>query len=245
MDVVDEFAFNLDGDLTVLQVGTDPELSFDYDESGRLKKITEKDGETVLSEYEYIYGPDEVRVGCDIDTDGNGNIDISRRFFSDGLVTYQVDNFTGDLEFAVVYAQDGFTPVFYITFANNLVDDVYYYISDHLSTPRALIDDTGVIVWQARYAPFGGIGDGSTPDFNAGDIGIDADPGITHPLRFPGQWDDGIEGIWYNHHRFYLSEYGMYGRRDPIPRVDGNMFSYAGGNPVMAVDPMGVAGVVP
>jgi len=35
----------------------------------------------------------------------------------------------------------------------------------------------------------------------------------------------------------------MYGRRDPIPRVDGNMFSYAGGNPVMAADPLGSFGM--
>ena len=156
-----------------------------------------------------------------------------------------MDGFTGELEFAIVFAQDGFTPVFYVTFENNLVADVFFYLNDHLSTPRALVDNTGTVVWRSRYAPFGSTGTNPFPDFEAGDIGIDTDPDndgtdIIQLLRFPGQWDDGIEGIWYNHHRFYLPEYGMYGRRDPIPRVDGNAFSYAGGNPVMSVDPLGL-----
>ncbi len=102
------------------------------------------------------------------------------------------------------------------------------------------------MVWKARYEPFGGPGvTDIPPDFFAGESGIDEDPDgdgidIDQPIRFPGQWDDGIPGVWYNHHRFYLLDYGIYNRRDPIPRIDGREYSYVAGNPVMWVDAWGL-----
>ncbi len=239
--VHDDFTFDNDGNLTALDLEVGDSLAFAYDSSRRLAQITDPVG----GKYQYLYGPDEVRVGRDIDETGDGTIDVSHRFFSDGLVTYQFDGFSGDLQFAIVYAPDGYTPVFYVTFVDNVIGEVYFFLNDHLSTPRALVDSDGVVVWKARYEPFGGTGDNQAPDFDGGEVGINKDPDndgteLHQPLRFPGQWDDGIPGIWYNHHRFYLPEYGMYGRRDPIPRVDGNAYSYVGGNPASAVDPWGL-----
>jgi hypothetical protein len=34
-------------------------------------------------------------------------------------------------------------------------DAVYYYINDHLGTPRIIIDETNNIVWRGDYQPFG------------------------------------------------------------------------------------------
>lgn len=71
---------------------------------------------------------------------------------------------------------------------------------------------------------------------------------ILHPpfalknnLTFPGQYFDIETGLHYNWHRYYDPQTGRYITADPIGLAGGlNLFLYAGGNPVNAVDPMGL-----
>jgi YD repeat-containing protein len=87
--------------------------------------------------------------------------------------------------------------------------DLKYLTTDHLGTPILATADTGALVWQGGFEPFGA-------DWNsAGAAGVF--------LRFPGQWVDGLwEGgrlsseLYYNVHRWYGWETGRYGRVDPI-----------------------------
>lgn len=124
--------------------------------------------------------------------------------------------------------------------------------NDHLSTPRALTDENGVVVWSARYEPFGGTGNTENPDITAGDVGIDANgdtlgPPLAQPIRFPGQWDDGVPGVWYNWHRSYSPQYGMYLQRDPMGYIAATAewpgFAYAGLSPIALFDATGLAWV--
>ena len=126
-------------------------------------------------------------------------------------------------------------PVMLVTFdANAAIDGTYFYHTDHLATPRALTAaDTGLVAWRAWYEPYGKMHE---------DCGVDGDEpcGLWQPVRFPGQWEDVDTGFYYNWHRFYLPEWGLYNREDPIFGVGAGLWGYGSGNPVVLMDPMGL-----
>ena len=102
-----------------------------------------------------------------------------------------------------------------------------YVHPDHLDRPVAMTTSGGpAIAWQAKYDPFGNV------------------VTITNPTvmtaRFPGQWFQIEDGLSYNWHRNYDPTLGRYSQADPLGFVDGpGVYNYAGGSPVMNVDPMG------
>ncbi|MDO4431657.1 MAG: RHS repeat-associated core domain-containing protein [Lonepinella koalarum] len=60
-------------------------------------------------------------------------------------------------------------------------------------------------------------------------------------MRFQGQFYDVETGLHYNRFRYYDSDVGMFSQRDPIGLLGGiNIFQYAD-NPVMWIDPFGLA----
>ena len=226
--VTETFTFDDDGNLeTVVDSAAGTELEFVYDSAGRVAEVS--DGDT---RQHYAYWPDERRARVETDDGDNGSIDDASLYFSDGLLTHVIDEATKELQRSYVFLPNGYTPVMMVTYVDNIVDKAYFYHNDHLSTPRAMTDESGAIVWQSKPAPFGELLATCDPDC-----------AIEQPIRFPGQWDDAVSGVWYNWHRFYLPGYGMYARRDPIRRLDGGEYNYVGGNPLSAADPWGLAWV--
>jgi RHS repeat-associated protein len=153
---------------------------------------------------------------------------------------------------AYVFMPDGYTPLLMMTFEvvdqNDAVSACYAYHNHHPSTPRAMTDDSGAVVWRASLAPFGQrIGACDTDQDGADD---DACP-VEQPLRFPGQWDDAGTGLYYNWHRYYVPGLGVYTRLDPLSvgslldglpgRTGGRSgYSYGRGSPGLLGDPAGL-----
>lgn len=106
----------------------------------------------------------------------------------------EVDAATGQTIRAYVWLED--RPLAYITGGQ-----VYYVHADHLGTPLALTDDTGAVVWRARYTPFGQATITGSVTFN---------------LRLPGQYFDAETGLHYNWHRYYDPAIGRYITSDPV-----------------------------
>jgi RHS repeat-associated protein len=110
---------------------------------------------------------------------------------------------------------------------------IYYVQTDHLDTPRVLLDRAGRQRWSWVAEPFGN----SAPVENPIGVGT-----VSLNLRMPGQYFDVESGLNYNWHRSYDAGVGRYTQSDPIGLEGGiNTYIYVGGNPVSKVDPMGLA----
>lgn len=119
--------------------------------------------------------------------------------------------------------------------------NVFYIESDHLGSPRMLIDsqrDVPVWGWSLLGEAFG-----------SGEIAGDLDgDGVEQSfnLRFPGQSDEPSSGLTYNYSRDYESLTGRYSQSDPIGLNGGtSTFLYADGNPIGLIDPYGLQGFRP
>lgn len=110
---------------------------------------------------------------------------------------------------------------------------VFYVQTDHINTPRVLLDRAGRQRWSWVAEPFGS----SAPVENP--IGLGA---VKLNLRMPGQYFDEESGLANNWHRSYDAGVGRYIQSDPIGLAGGiNTYAYALGNPVRNVDPRGLA----
>ncbi|HDJ1442417.1 TPA: RHS repeat-associated core domain-containing protein, partial [Serratia rubidaea] len=65
---------------------------------------------------------------------------------------------------------------------------------------------------------------------------------VANPLRFQGQYFDAETGLHYNRYRYYDPQTGSYISQDPIGLAGGgNPYAYVN-NPVVWIDPIGLAG---
>lgn len=106
-------------------------------------------------------------------------------------------------------------------------DTIHYYQCDHLGTPLELIDETGKVVWSAKYKAWGRV------------LRYDKRE-VEQPLRFQGQYEDEETGLYYNRHRYYDPDQARYITPDPIGLLGGlNSYQYAP-NTTGWIDPLGL-----
>ncbi len=106
---------------------------------------------------------------------------------------------------------------------------VYFIQTDHLDTPRIVVDRNDKRRWRWLAEPFGT----AAPETNPDGLGV-----FTQNLRFPGQYADVESGLFYNYFRDYDASAGRYSTSDPIGLGGGiNTFSYVESDPVNYVDP--------
>lgn len=113
---------------------------------------------------------------------------------------------------------------------------VLYIESDHLGSPRAVIDpQRDVAVW--RWSLLGEAFRDGSPDEDPDQDGV----AQRFDLRFPGQRADLSSGLTYNYFRDYDPRIGRYAESDPIGLDGGlNTYAYVGGSPVRFKDPFGL-----
>lgn len=111
---------------------------------------------------------------------------------------------------------------------------IYAIHTDHLDTPRVILDATDQVRWRWMGEPFG-----ASPAEEQPTTGQAA---LQQNLRFPGQQYEAFGGKHYNHFRDYDPTTGRYVQSDPIGLAGGiNTYAYVGGNPLSYSDPMGLA----
>jgi len=112
---------------------------------------------------------------------------------------------------------------------------LHYIETDHLNTPRALIDparNVAVWRWDLNGSAFGEHAANQDPDADG--------TAVTFNLRFPGQYLDAETGLHYNYFRDYEPGTGRYVESDPIG-LDGGIttFAYVNSDPAGSIDPTG------
>ncbi len=110
---------------------------------------------------------------------------------------------------------------------------LYYVNNNHLGTPQALTDETGLVVWSAQYDPFGKATLNEDPDGDGNSV--------TFNLRQPGQYEDVETGLYYNGFRTFGPKMGRYTSSDLIGLRGGlNTYAYVDNNPITRIDPTGL-----
>ena len=103
----------------------------------------------------------------------------------------------------------------------------YSIICDHLGTPQWMYDASGNKVWEGILDIYGRI---RTLQGNKSSL----------PFRYQGQYEDVETGLYYNRHRYYTPEEGMYISQDPIG-LNGGMALYGYvQDPNSWIDPSGL-----
>jgi RHS repeat-associated protein len=88
-------------------------------------------------------------------------------------------------------------------------------VTDHLGTPRAMFDGAGAEVWGTDVDAYG-------------DLRNLRGARAACPFRWPGQYEDGETGLYYNRWRYYAPATGEYVSRDPLNDLAGlRLDSYA------------------
>ncbi|EPD34177.1 hypothetical protein HMPREF9701_06200, partial [Delftia acidovorans CCUG 274B] len=108
---------------------------------------------------------------------------------------------------------------------------IHHYHCDHLGTPMALTDQRGLVTWAAKLDPWGNVLQEYNPQ------------GIHQAIRLPGQHHDRETGLYYNRHRYYDPVVGSYVNQDPIGLAGGVNKSIYAINPMISMDPLGLAPV--
>ena len=109
----------------------------------------------------------------------------------------------------------------------------YSYHYDATGNTVAMTDGSQAVVNRYAYTPYGRI------------VGKAETPGLTQPFQYVGQSGVMAEpnGFYYMRARYYDPEVGRFVSEDPIGFEGGdvNLYAYVGGNPVMGIDPFGLA----
>jgi RHS repeat-associated protein len=103
-----------------------------------------------------------------------------------------------------------------------------FYANDPIGTPEELVDGVGGVLASLDRRPWGP---------------TEAAEGAraSTPLRFQGQYADCETGLFYNRHRYYDPEAGLYLSPDPLGLEGGPRPYGYGVNPVRWIDPLGLA----
>jgi RHS repeat-associated protein len=113
----------------------------------------------------------------------------------------------------------------------------YYVETDHLGTPRQIIDKTSnaaVWKWDSLGNTFGTTLPNQSPSGGAA---------FVMNLRFPGQYYDAESGLNYNYFRDYEPNTGRYVESDLIGLKGGlSTYAYVRANPLVMTDPAGLEG---
>ena len=198
------------GDLRSKSMG-DQSVEYDYDVFGNLRRVTLEAGTTI----DYIVDGDSRRVGKKVD----GSL-VKGWLYQGRLNPVAELDGDGNVVSRFVYASRTHTPDYMIK------DGITYgLISDHLGSPRLVVDlSTGTLVQELRYDEFGR-------------ITLDTNPGF-QPFGFAGGLYDHQTGLVRFGARDYDAEIGRWTTPDPIGFSSGtmNLYTYAGANPVNFVD---------
>jgi RHS repeat-associated protein len=211
------YTYNAHGDLTSKTNGGQT-TSYDYDVQGNLIGVTLPNG----TEIGYLIDGQNRRIGKTV----NDTL-VQGWLYEDGLNPIAELDGTGTIVSRFVYASRINVPDYMIQ-----GDTTYRIISDHLGSPRLVINTaSGDIVQQMNHDAFGNVLQDSNPGFQ--------------PFGFAGGLYDPDTGLVRFGARDYDAEVGRWTAKDPILFAGGdmNLYGYTNSDPVNYIDVQGSAAI--
>lgn len=187
---------------------------YKYDNLGNLKSVNLSDGTKI----EYLIDGLNRRVGKKV----NGKITQGFMYYGGSRPVAELDE-SGRLVSRFVYSHDKYSPEYMIKNGKT-----YYIYSDHLGSPRKVIDvNDGSIIQRLEYDPFGQIVQDTNPGFQPFGFAGGLQDLDTHLIRFGARDYDPIIGRWT--------------ARDPLlfNGGDTNLYAYVKNDPINWTDPYG------
>jgi RHS repeat-associated protein len=205
-----------DGNQT-LKSGPDGDWHYRWNGHGMLREVERPDGIRVAFEYDPFARRTVKRT-----LSATGTIDREVDFVWDGHnVIHELDSERGLVSWQ--WEPESFTPI-----AKEHAGRRWTIASDHLGTPTEMYDDLCQLAWKMQLDVFG------VPSFEAGSA-------EDCPWRWPGQYEDGGTGLFYNRWRYYDTSSGRYFAEDPLSLYGGPApYAYAD-DVAREYDPLGLS----
>jgi RHS repeat-associated protein len=208
------YTYTPNGELLTKTVGSQV-TTYDYDAFGNLRAVTLPDG----TQIEYIIDGQNRRIGKKV------NNALAQGFLYDGQlrIVAELDS-SGVVVSRFVYGSKLNVPDYMVR-----EGIMYRIISDHLGSPRLVIDtNTNTLVQRLEYDEFGNIVTDTKPGFQ--------------PFGFAGGLYDQHTKLTRFGARDYDAETGRWTVKDPIRFAgrDANLYRYVLNDPVNWLDPNGL-----
>ena len=113
--------------------------------------------------------------------------------------------------------------------------EVFAVVCDHLGMPKELLGQDGRVAWAAAHSAWGQVVEVKGRPAEQG-----ARP-VASPFRLLGQYHDEETGLCYTRFRYFEAATGRWLSPDPLGVVGGANLLGFNGNPLNAVDPLGLA----
>jgi len=208
------YSYNDNGSLRSKTDGSGQTTSYDYDVFGNLRSV-QSPGETI----EYLIDGNNRRIGKSV----NGS-PVQRFLYRDSMKPVAELDGSNNLITRFIYATRENVPDYMVK--NN---NTYRIISDHLGSPRMVVDSvSGAVYQEMDYDAFGNVIQDTNPGFQ--------------PFGFAGGIYDRDTGLTRFGLRDYDAQTGRWTSKDPLGFRGGdtNLYSYVSNDPVNWIDPLGL-----
>lgn len=211
----------------------DDDFTYVFDADGNLTGKIEKAGGATTT---YVYNARNQLVRAELPGGGVAEYQydvVGRRIGKtvDGQVTYFIydgENILLETDAAgVVTARYDYGPGRDRPLVQSRGAQSFFYHADHRGSVRRITDGSGFVVNAYSYDAYGNI--------------ESAVEGIPNDFTFTGRERDSETGLYFYRARYYDPATGRFLTKDPLGFAsgDGNLFRYAGNNPINRVDPSG------
>jgi RHS repeat-associated protein len=200
--------------------GPNSNTTYTYDDQDRLLSVTNSGAVITLPvgrQIEYIVDGGNRRIAKKV----NGAV-VQKFLYSDGLRPIAELDANNNVVSRFVYSTGVNVPAYMIKSGAT-----YRFVTDHLGSPRLLVDVTsGMIAQRIDYDEFGKVINDTNPGFQ--------------PFGFAGGLYDNERKLVRFGARDYNPETGRWTTKDPIGFSSGtNLYNYADNDPVNLFDPLG------
>jgi RHS repeat-associated protein len=215
--------------------GTDRVTTYGWDTKGRLREVVLPDGSRVRFIYDALgrrvrkdvlpAPPDVSAILSAAPPRGLANKKVLFAWDGDVLCE-EVEPDKPDRRRVHVHEPGTFIPMLQIE-----AGQVLGVITDHLGTPKELVDERGRVAWRAEHRAWGSV------------VSATRDPGtaeVESPFRLLGQYADEETGLCYTRHRYFEPDTGRWLSPDPLGIFGGKNLSGFNGAPSDSVDPLGL-----